>query len=424
MRKDEAHDSSIRDLEFIKLLAGEEENVCFILDDNQSIYGFRGANIEAVMNVRHIYHNMQIFNLSRNYRCSQTIVEASKSLINKNTPLIKKSIRAARDYKGSPIIISRTKTPQEEATRVIQYVQALKKKGLAYNDIAILYRMSAASRILEQAFNSAKIKCRIIGGTPFFNRAEVQDILSYVRLLVNEYDFTAFKRAIAVPKRGIGEKTIQKIDEFVREYPGGPISIREGLEKIDESDLSSSAKKKLKTFNNYLAQLEIAMTEIEPKTLINKICTDIDVVNYLQTHPDYKKNWEERILNVQELVNVAAEYSSIEELITQASLYSMEEDEENKIDAVNMLTMHSSKGLEFKAVIVVNCNEGTSPHYKAIGNRKQMEEERRLFYVALTRAKDYLFLTFPDNILVQGQLQYAKPSRFINEIDKKYVYKN
>lgn len=376
------------------------------------------------MNVRHTYNNMQVFNLSRNYRCSETIVEASKSLIKKNTPLIKKNIRAARDYKGSPIIISRTKTPQEEAARVIQYVQALRKKGLAYNDIAILYRMSSASRVIEQAFNAAKIKCRIIGGTPFFNRAEVQDVLSYVRLLVNEYDFTAFKRAIAVPKRGIGDKTIQKIDEFVREYPGGPISIREGLEKIDESDLSASVKKKLKSFSDYLAQLEIAITEIDPKTLINKICTDIDIVNYLQTNSDYKKNWEERILNVQELVNVAAEYSNIEELITQASLYSMEEDEDNKIDAVNMLTMHSSKGLEYKAVIIVNCNEGTSPHYKAIGNTKQMEEERRLFYVAMTRAKDYLFLTFPDNILVQGQLQYAKPSRFLNEIDKKYIYKN
>lgn len=421
---DEAHDSSIRDLEFIRLLAGELENVCFILDDNQSIYSFRGANIDAVMNVRHTYNNMQVFNLSRNYRCSETIVEASKSLIKKNTPLIKKNIRAARDYKGSPIIISRTKTPQEEAARVIQYVQALRKKGLAYNDIAILYRMSSASRVIEQAFNAAKIKCRIIGGTPFFNRAEVQDVLSYVRLLVNEYDFTAFKRAIAVPKRGIGDKTIQKIDEFVREYPGGPISIREGLEKIDESDLSASVKKKLKSFSDYLAQLEIAMTEIDPKTLINKICTDIDIINYLQTNSDYKKNWEERILNVQELVNVAAEYSNIEELITQASLYSMEEDEDNKIDAVNMLTMHSSKGLEYKAVIIVNCNEGTSPHYKAIGNTKQMEEERRLFYVAMTRAKDYLFLTFPDNILVQGQLQYAKPSRFLNEIDKKYIYKN
>ena len=419
---DEAHDSSPRDLEFIRLLGGTSENVCFILDDNQSIYGFRGADIEAVMNLRNVYKDMKIFNLSRNYRCSQVIVEASKSLIAKNTPLIDKKIRAARDYKGSPIIVSRVKNPQLEAARVLQYVNALKKKGIAYNEIAILYRMSSASRILEEAFNKAKIKCRIVGGTRFFNRAEVQDVLSYLKLVVNEYDFTAFKRAISVPKRGIGDKTIEKIDEFARDYPGGPISIRQAIEKIQ---LKGKAQSSLDEFTAYLSELDEAMTELSPKEMINKICTDLDIISYLQSHPEYKKNWEERLMNIQELVNVAAEYSNIEELLSQAALYSIEEDDEaNKIDAVNMLTMHSSKGLEYKAVIIVNCNEGTSPHYKSLGNTKQLEEERRLFYVAMTRAKDYLFMTFPDSVLVQGQLQYAKPSRFLKEIDKQYIYKN
>ena len=419
---DEAHDSSPRDLEFIRLLGGTSENVCFILDDNQSIYGFRGADIEAVMNLRNVYKDMKIFNLSRNYRCSQVIVEASKSLIAKNTPLIDKKIRAARDYKGSPIIVSRVKNPQLEAASVLQYVNALKKKGIAYNEIAILYRMSSASRILEEAFNKAKIKCRIVGGTPFFNRAEVQDVLSYLKLVVNEYDFTAFKRAISVPKRGIGDKTIEKIDEFARDYPGGPISIRQAIEKIQ---LKGKAQSSLDEFTAYLSELDEAMTELSPKEMINKICTDLDIISYLQSHPEYKKNWEERLMNIQELVNVAAEYSNIEELLSQAALYSIEEDDEaNKIDAVNMLTMHSSKGLEYKAVIIVNCNEGTSPHYKSLGNTKQLEEERRLFYVAMTRAKDYLFMTFPDSVLVQGQLQYAKPSRFLKEIDKQYIYKN
>ena len=419
---DEAHDSSPRDLEFIRLLGGTSENVCFILDDNQSIYGFRGADIEAVMNLRNVYKDMKIFNLSRNYRCSQVIVEASKSLIAKNTPLIDKKIRAARDYKGSPIIVSRVKNPQLEAARVLQYVNALKKKGIAYNEIAILYRMSSASRILEEAFNKAKIKCRIVGGTPFFNRAEVQDVLSYLKLVVNEYDFTAFKRAISVPKRGIGDKTIEKIDEFARDYPGGPISIRQAIEKIQ---LKGKAQSSLDEFTAYLSELDEAMTELSPKEMINKICTDLDIISYLQSHPEYKKNWEERLMNIQELVNVAAEYSNIEELLSQAALYSIEEDDEaNKVDAVNMLTMHSSKGLEYKAVIIVNCNEGTSPHYKSLGNTKQLEEERRLFYVAMTRAKDYLFMTFPDSVLVQGQLQYAKPSRFLKEIDKQYIYKN
>lgn len=415
---DEAHDSSPRDLKLIQLLAGESENVCFILDDHQSIYGFRGADIEAVMNVRNIYNDMKIFNLSRNYRCSQTIVEASKSLIAKNTPLIQKQIRAARDYTGSPIIISRTKTPQQEALKVVQYIQALRRKGLKYSDICIEYRMSAASRVLEEALNKAKIKCKIVGGTPFFARAEIQDVLAYLRLIVNEHDFTAFKRAISVPKRGVGEKTIEKIDEFAREYPGGPLSIRSAIEEIE---LKGKAGNSIKEFVKFLDELEVDMSQLSPKDLITKLCTKLNIVDYLQTA--YKENWQERLENIQELVNVASEYADVQELLSQAALYSIEENDE-QVDAVNMMTMHSSKGLEFPAVIIVGCNEGTSPHYKSIGNPKQLEEERRLFYVAMTRAKDYLFMTFSDCVLVQGQLQYAKPSRFINEIDKKYIYRN
>lgn len=373
------------------------------------------------MNLRNIYKDMQIFNLSRNYRCSQIIVEASKSLIAKNTPLIKKSIRSARDYKGTPIIVSATKNPHVEAARVIQFVQLLKKKGLAYNDIAILYRMSSASRVLEEAFNKVKIKCRIVGGTPFFNRAEIQDVLCYLKLIVNEHDVTAFKRILTVPKRGIGEKTIEKIDEFARDYPGGPISIREAIEKIE---LKGKAKQSLENLVGYLEELDIAITKLSPKDLITKICTDLDITEHLKNHSEYKKNWEERLMNIQELVNVAAEYSDVQELLSQASLYAVEEDANEKVDAVNMLTMHSSKGLEYKAVIIVNCNERITPHYKSLTNNKQLEEERRLFYVAMTRAKDYLFLTFTNNVLVNGQLQYAKPSRFISEIDKKYIYKN
>ena len=423
---DEGHDSSIMDLRFIRLLVGDAENVCFILDDNQSIYGFRGANIEAVMNIRNIYHDMKVYNLSRNYRCSQTIVEASKSLISRNKPLIEKKIRAARDYKGSPIIVSRVKSPKEEAARVVQYVQMLKKKGLNYRDIAILYRMSSSSRIIEQAFNTVKIKCKIVGGTPFFNRAEIQDILSYFKLLVNEYDFTAFKRAITVPKRGIGEKTIEKIDEFIREYPGGPISVRTALDKIQECNISKTNINKLKEFNNLLNELETDMTILNLKELINKLLIRIDIVKYLKDHPDYKKNWEERIGNVNELLNIASEYIDIQELLTQASLYTSDDEDPNDIknDAVNLLTMHCSKGTEYKAVIIIDCNDGTSPHYKAIGSEKQLEEERRLFYVAMTRAKDYLFMLFPDYIMLQGELRYAKPSRFINEIDSEYIYRN
>lgn len=417
---DEAHDSSIKDLRFIKLLGGDAENVCFILDDNQSIYSFRGADIEAVMNTRYIYKNMKIYNLSNNYRCSQTIVEASKTLIDKNTKLIDKQIRAAREYQGTPIIISETDTPKIEAFRVVTNIKALKLKGIAYKDIAVLYRMSSASRIIEQALNEHHIKYRIIGGTPFFQRAEIQDIISYLKFLVNDYDFMAFKRCIAVPKRGIGEKALEKINDYIINYPGGPLPLRSILRDIP---LKGKSKAGLDSFLDYIDQLEIDSVNLSLPDLLNKMYKDLNILDYIQHKSEYKDNWEERVDNLKELIELSRGYNEISDLLTQASLDTSEDDSEEN-DAVNLLTLHSSKGLEYKAVIIVNCNEGTSPHYRSLGSLKALEEERRLFYVGMTRAKDFLFLTYSKTIMMQGRLRYAKPSRFLNEIDSKYIYRN
>lgn len=427
---DEGHDSSKTDLRIIQLLAGENQNICFIFDDYQSIYGFRGADLDAVIASRNVFQGLKVYNLSQNYRCSQTIVEASKSLIARNKNQIKKEIRAARDYKGSPIIITKCKNPADEAAKAIQYVKLLNQKyEVPYNEIAILYRMSYLSRMLEQAFMSAKIPYQIVGGLPFYARLEIQDILSFAKLTVNEHDVCAFKRTIKIPVRGIGDKTIEKIDEFARNYPGGPIPIRQAIKEIDLKGKNGKETKTsiaLKEYSDFLDLLDVKKVELPPDEFITFIIQELDYLGHLEATKKSRKeeDIQSRIENLMELVNVAKEFNDIEEMLVQASLFNKEEEEEDKQPKVQLMTMHASKGLEYEGVLMVGMTEGTSPHHKAVSDFKQMEEERRLAYVAMTRAKDYLFMLHSEQVMVQGRMTYAKQSRFLNEINKKYVYKN
>lgn len=417
---DENQDSSQLDSKLIYLLSGKNNNVFFVGDDNQSIYGFRGADLEVMLNLRSLYPELKVYDLGINYRSTETIVEAGKSIIRNNRKQIEKSVKCGRGVKGSPVIITKCANQKDEANKIIAYVKMLhNKKGLKYSEIAILNRMSYLSRTIEEALMRAKIKYTLVGGTPFFCRMEVQDILAYARLTVNEHDFLAFKRTVSVPKRGIGDKTIDKIDEFAREFPGGAISIRKALDNPN-LPVKGKAKTGIKEYNNFLKKLDKKKAELSPKDFINYIIKEIGYAKYLKEN--YKDTYQDKLLNLQELENVAEEYNSIDELIMEASLYREELDENE--DAVQIMTIHKSKGLEFPAVIMTNMCEGTCPHYKSIDDPKQLEEERRLTFVGVTRAEDYLFMTYPQQQKIQGRTQFVRPSRFLNEIDQSLVYRN
>lgn len=417
---DENQDSSQLDCRLIYLLSGKNHNVFFVGDDYQSIYGFRGADLDVMLNLRSLYPELKMYNLGINYRSTETIVEAGKSIICHNRKQIEKSVKCGRGVKGAPVVITKCTTQKDEANKIVAYIKMLhNKKGLKYSDIAVLNRMNHLSRSIEEALMRAKIKYTLIGGTPFFCRMEVQDILSFARLTVNEYDFLAFKRSIAIPKRGIGEKTIDNIDEFAREYPGGAISIRKALND-PKLPVKGKAKTGIKEYNKFLKELDSKKAELSSKDFIEYIIKEVNYAQYLKE--SYKDTYQERILNLQELINVAEEYNNIEELLIESSLYKEELDENE--DAVQIMTIHKSKGLEFPAVIMTNMCEGTCPHYKSIGDSKQLEEERRLAFVGVTRAKDYLFMTYPQEQKIQGRKQFVRPSRFLNEIDQSLVYKN
>ena len=419
---DEQQDSSYTDSRLAELLAGEQQNIFFVGDDFQSIYGFRNADVNIMLNLKTKYPNLQWFNLSNNYRSTDTIVYGAKTLIDKNKNQLKKEIIAARGVKGAPIVQTKCKDQEHEARTVATYIKMVHDKyKVPYKEIAVLYRMTYLSRNIEQQLMKEKIPYTLIGGTPFFCRAEVQDILSYLKLIVNDKDVMAFKRSVGVPKRGVGEKSIELIDEFARTYPVEPLSIREALTH-EGLKLKGKAKTTIKEYAAFLDRLEDKYLNDEPAEVIKWLITELNYMDYLeQTYKD-SAEVQVRAENLFELVNVASEYQSIEDLLIQASLYREDKDEDD--DKVQLLTMHKSKGLEYKCVITIGCTETICPHFKALDDPAQIEEERRLMYVAMTRAKDYLFMTYPSTVKAQGREQYVAPSRFLKEIDRQYVHQN
>lgn len=414
---DEFHDSSKTDLRLMALLAGERQNICMILDPDQSIYGFRGASLESVLGVDKIFQNLKTFVLHRNYRSSQTIVNAACSLINKNTKTIKKELYSLNDV-GEELIFFTEDDQEKEALRCVKLIKTLTSQfGLQNKDICILYRMGYMSRVLEEAFLKNSIPYKIVGGLPFCSRKEIKDILSYARVVFNPHDFEAYKRSLGIPKRGIGEATLEKIKTYARHTYTEPIDF---ITASRELPIKGKSRTNMDLYIDLIDRLtEMYEENVEPVKFIKAI---IDSINYIQQIKDsepLKSQQEERIANIGELLNIASTFDTIVDFLENMSLNSSMESEEEK-DQICLMTEHASKGLEFPAVIIVGCNEGTAPHYKA-STLDDIEEERRLFYVAMTRAEKYLFLSRPKKVIQQGRANYPLESRFIREIDKKYL---
>lgn len=404
------------DLRLIYLLTGENQNICMIADNDQSIYAFRGAKIEAVMNMRNIFTGMRVHLLNTNYRSTSMIVDASKSLISNNKQLVEKSLRSNNE-KGNPIILFPEKDPMAESARIVKLIElSVKKYGYKYSDIAILYRMNYLSRQIEDTLLKYRIPYKIVGGTNFYSRKEIKDIISYFRLIINPNDTIAFSRAINTPKRGIGDKTVEKIIDFAKT---NSCNLIEALEQIS---LTGKAKSSAKDFINIIGELSVEMETNTPDIAIETMLRITDYIPYIR-ESEKKNIANDRIENIQELIELATHFESMEELSDNINLDStiaeQNQDEEN---CVQLLTMHSSKGLEWNIVIIAGSNEGVIPSYRAT-TEADYEEERRLMYVAITRAKKLLFITRPIYTLKQGSYIRTQESRFVTEIDKQYMYR-
>lgn len=415
---DEFHDSSKTDLRLMALLAGERQNICMILDPDQSIYGFRGASLDSVLGVDKIFPDLKTFVLHRNYRSTQTIVNAACSLINRNTKTIKKELYSLNDV-GEELIFFAEDDQEKEALRCVKLIKTLTnaKFGLENKDICILYRMGYMSRVIEEAFLKNSIPYKIIGGLPFCSRKEIKDILSYARVVFNPHDFESYKRSVGVPKRGVGETTLEKVKVFARHNYTEAIDF---VTASSELPIKGKTRVNMDGYIKLIQRLTIMYEQnIEPQVFIKEIIDSINYIQHIKDTEPLKSQQDERIANLQELLNIASTFETINDFLENMSLNSNFDDSEEK-DQVCLMTEHASKGLEFPAVIIIGSNEGTAPHYKAT-TTDDIEEERRLFYVAMTRAEKYLFMTRPKKVIQQGRFNYPLESRFIKEIDKKYL---
>ena len=411
---DETQDSSRKDIELIRLLAGDDMNICMIMDDCQSIYGFRGADIEAVLNMATIFPGLVTYLLQQNYRSTSTIVNASMNLIAHNRDQIEKEI-FTKNEDGEEIVVMSCASQQDEANRITRLIKGLTKEHYNYKDIAILYRLSYVSRAIEEALLANSIPYTIIGGTPFYARKEVKDVMGYIRLLHNKRDKQAFERIINLPKRSLGPKTVETIIEISQTAEHAKTDLVNVCQSVE---LKGKAKTGIANFNEVMCILtEIYESGCSPAELIEAV---MDTINYEQYLLSTESDAEDRLANLIELKNIATQYDTVDDFIYNMSLNSLDTTEEEAEDKVQLLTMHASKGLEFPAVIVAAANEGVVPSFRAT-TQKQIDEERRLFYVAVSRAEKLLFITRPKISIIQGQSQYTKESRFIEEMGEAFL---
>lgn len=413
---DEAQDSSTQDLRFIKLLSGKNMHLCMVGDNDQSIYAFRGSDVNSWAQFIKD-NNMKVYKLEQNYRSTQTIVNASNSVVANNTKLFNK-VAYSEGEVGASVVSFELDTHKKEATRITQIVKSCIKQGYREEDIAVLYRMSYLGRTVEDSFLANGVNYHIVNGLPFYNRVEVKDLLSYLQVFNNPKDFTAICRALQVPKRGFGEKAIETLTfHFLNRTD--EVKDVATMKKVLMSCEGLTAKQKIgmRNFIAIMEQIEINNAFMNPAMLIDYIAEAVNYREYIKKTKDAEE-FEARWQIVQELIAIAKQSNDLQDLLESMAVG--QEESDGKSGGVTLTTIHSSKGLEWPIVIVMGCNEMQIPSFMAIKSHME-EEERRLFYVAMTRAKSFLFLTRHNKSNSRGTWRNYDESRFVKEINDKYI---
>lgn len=427
---DEYQDTNYAQYMIVKMLAAAYENLCVVGDDAQSIYSFRGANIQNILNFQKDYPDFQEFKLEQNYRSTKNIVEAANSVIARNQDRIKKEVWTD-NQEGKPIHVIRTLTDNEEGKFVANRLYDVKsQEGLSYNDFAILYRTNRQSRSFEEAFRKLNIPYKIYGGLSFYQRKEIKDLLAYFRLTTNPRDEEAFKRVINYPKRGIGKTTIENLVIASNNY-GMPIwDVVTNMTQYPVP-INGAARTKLEEFATMIRSFSAQLHKLNAYELGQHIAKSSGVLKDLYAEKEKGPEEVERYQNIEELLGGLKEFTISKEdgeangldefMIDVALLTDADEDKGDDRNHVTMMTIHSSKGLEFKHVFLVGLEENLFPSQMALQSRSETEEERRLFYVAVTRAMETCTITYAASRFLFGSLTNSEPSRFIDEIDSKYL---
>lgn len=418
---DEYQDTNNLQYKIIDLIARKSSNLCVVGDENQSIYGFRGANILNILNFETNYNNAKIIKLEENYRSTTTILDAANELI-KNNKSSKDKKLWTQNGKGDLIKVLACDNARDEVSRIIEIIKENHQNGIAYRDMTILYRTNAQSRLFEEGFLRYNIPHKVFGGISFYSRAEIKDIIAYLSIIVNPQDELNLQRIINVPKRKVGEKGIEKIVTYARE---NNLNLLEALSHIKEiSGLTVVGKEKILEMYDIIKELkDLSYTE----TASYIVQTLIDKIKYIDYIKENYSDAEARIENIDEFKNSILELENVvgelrlNEYLENVSLISATDDLEEKSDYVKLMTIHNSKGLEFPIVFLVGFENEIFPGSRAMFEEKEMEEERRLCYVALTRAEKKLYLSHATIRFVYGQDRLSTPSVFLKEIPEKLL---
>ena len=419
---DEFQDTNELQYKWLRLLVGNDNTLFAVGDDDQSIYSWRGARVENMQAFERDFKNTKLLKLEQNYRSTTTILNAANKLIGNNSARLGKNLWTDGE-EGEPIGIYMAYNETDEARYVVDQIKKAAEQGIIFNDHAILYRVSAQSRVLEEALLRSKIPYRVYGGVRFYERMEIKDALAYVRIATFQDDDVSFERIINTPTRGIGNKTVEELRTIAK---NDNCSLwKAAFHIIEHKLLSARAINSLEEFIRLIKKMSLTASELTLDEQVDGIIKLSGLINHFKKEKGEKGL--ARIENLEELVKAASEFevgddeelkemNAMQAFLAHAALESGETQADDKSNCVHLMTLHSAKGLEFPSIYLVGMEEGLFPHQRSSNDLKQLEEERRLCYVGITRAKKTLTLTYTQYRRLHGSDYYPQPSRFINEI--------
>ncbi len=432
---DEYQDTNTSQFMLISQLAKKWNNLCVVGDDDQSIYKFRGANIENILNFEAVFSGAEVIKLEQNYRSTKTILDAANAVIKHNSQRKNKTLWTGNDA-GDPISLMLFDNGYQEAEGVASSIRSLEHDGYSYNDIAILYRTNAQSRLLEEKLVVSNIPYRIYGGINFYQRREIKDILAYLKAIVNDADGQSVKRVINVPKRGIGQTTVDRIQVYADE---NRLTFWEALLEAESIDKIGTAHRKIKTFTDLIFMLREMSDKVSLEELTGTLLDKTGYMDYLAEGASIEE-LQDRQENIDELINKMVDFEEqmmqpegeetagniLGAFLEEVSLVA-DPGSEGLTETVSLMTLHSAKGLEFPVVFMAGMEDGLFPGYMSVTNMmsdpSDMEEERRLCYVGITRAKSKLYMCYARERMVRGERHTNAISRFVKEIPEAYLDK-
>ena len=417
---DEFQDTNFIQNKWLNLLVNEKQNICCVGDDDQSIYSWRGAEIKNFLTFDQIYKNCKVYKLEQNYRSTKNILETASTLISNNSNRVGKKLWSSANL-GEPVKLNCYRTGKEEAQGISDIIDHNLKKKYSLNEVSILVRAIYQTREFEERFLQVGIGYRVLGGTKFYERAEIKDAVSYLRIINQKYDDLALERVIGAPKKGVGESTLNQIYQFGK---NNNLCLEDAIVKmLENNEFKPKIKTALNQLINMITKWRIDMNKMKHFDLLKIVLDESGYSAMLKNKKDLEN--ENRLENLKELLRAMQDYEDLQNFLEHVAL-ATSIDQEWEGAKINLMTMHAAKGLEFDVVFLPGWEEGLFPHQKSLEEKGDfaLEEERRLAYVGITRAKKEAYLSFAMKRAYHGDWMDALPSRFINEIPEENVEKN